>query len=249
VRSPYSHIRVIDTGSRRALYFDDDRYVQTLIDRREPHRLQHAYARTMMAGLAYPPETASVLLIGLGGGAVVQFLHRNFPDLRIDVVEIDPQVVAVARDYFGTTSGPRTRIFVGDGRDYLQRAADRYDVIFLDAHLHPRESTDGTGHPLSLQTQAFYRSLHERLRPDGVAVFNMLSASEKGYLATICPAFPATQVAWTPSRTNAIAITKPRGAMPDDATLLGRARALDRRDLGFSLEKILTERESAQCPS
>lgn len=249
VQSPYSQIRVVDRGSLRALYFDDDRYVQTLIDRNAPHRLQHSYAQTMMASLAYPPEVSSVLIIGLGGGAVVQFFNRNFPDVRVDAVEIDPEVVAVARDWFGTTSGPRTRIFVGDGRDYLQRSTERYDLIFLDAHLHPREGTDATGHPLSLQTQAFYRSLHERLRPGGVAVFNMLAASTKGYLATLCPAFAATQVAWTPSRNNAIALAKPAGAMPDESTLVARARALDSRDLGFSLEKILATREAAQCPS
>jgi spermidine synthase len=249
VQSPYSLIRVIDRGSLRALYFDDDRYVQTLIDRNAPHRLQHSYAQAMMTGLLYPPSTSSVLIVGLGGGAVVQFLNHNFPDLRVDVVEIDPEVVRVASEWFGTKSGARTRIFVGDGRDYLQRATERYDVIFLDAHLHPREGTDATGHPLSLQTQAFYRSLHERLQPGGVAVFNMLAASTPGYLKTICPAFSATQVSWTPSRNNAIGVTKPAGAMPDDPTLLARAREFDRRDLGFSLEKMLAAREAAQCPS
>ena len=223
--------------------------MQTLIDRDAPYRLQHSYARTMMAGLAYPPETKSVLLIGLGGGAVVQFLNRNFPDVRVDAVEIDPEVVRVARDYFGTTSGPNTRIIVGDGREYLARSGERYDVIFLDAHLHPRETTDPAGHPLGLQTQAFYRNLHERLRPGGVAVFNMLAGSQKGYLATICPAFAATHFVWTQTRNNAIAITRAAGAMPDDSTLLERARALDRRDLGFSLEAVLDAREPAQCPS
>lgn len=248
VQSGYSHIRVIDYGSRRALHFDDD-VVQTLIDLKEPHRLQHSYARTMMAGLVYPPQTTSVLLIGLGGGAFVRFLNHYFPDLRVDVVEIDPEVVAVARDYFGTSSGPRTRIFVGDGRDYLQRSGERYDVIWLDAHLHPRETTDRTGHPLSLQTQAFYRSLHERLKPGGVAVFNMISGSEEGYLATICPAFAATDLVRTPARGNAIAVTKPAGAMPDDTALFARARSFDQRDPGFSFEKILISREKPQCPS
>ena len=249
VQSSYSHIRVIDRGNQRALYFDDDKYVQTLIDRTAPHRLQHSYAQTMMASVLYPPRVASVLVIGLGGGAVVQFFNRNLPDVRVDAVEIDPEVVAVARNWFGTTSGPHTRIFVGDGRDYLQRSSERYDIIFLDAHLHPRESTDATGHPLSLQTQAFYRSLHERLQPGGVAVFNMLAASTKGYLATICAAFAATQIAWTPSRNNAVAFAKPAGGMPDEATLRARARAFDQRDLGFSLETIVAGRESAQCPS
>ncbi|HUQ73245.1 MAG TPA: fused MFS/spermidine synthase [Burkholderiales bacterium] len=249
VQSEYSHIRVVDDGARRALYFDSDRFVETVIDLNEPHRLQLAYARTMMLGLAYAPQPSSVLLIGLGGGAFVRFLNHNFPDLRLDVVEIDPEVVAVAREYFGASAGPRTRIFVADGRDYLQRSSERYDLILLDAHLHPRETTDRNGHPLSLQTQAFYRSLHERLRPDGVAVFNMVAASEEGYLRSICPAFAATDVLRTPTRGNAVAVTKPEGAMPDDGVLLARARALDQRDAGFSFEQLVAAREKRQCPS
>ncbi|HEX9434450.1 MAG TPA: fused MFS/spermidine synthase, partial [Burkholderiales bacterium] len=167
VKSDYSHIKVIDYGSRRALYFVGDKeldLVETLIDLREPYRLQHPYAQAMTAGLLYRPEPNSVLLVGLGGGALVRFLNHYFPDVRLDVVEIDPAVVEVARDYFGTRPVPGTRILVADGRDFLARSTERYDLILLDAHLYPSELTDGTGHPLSLRTEAFYRSLHERLR-------------------------------------------------------------------------------------
>src|SRR5207244_11177928 len=96
VRSEYSHIKVIDYSSRRALLFVDESgkadVVQTLIDLKQPERLQHPYARAMMTGLLYPAESASVLLIGLGGGAFVHFLNRQFPELRLDVIELDPAV-------------------------------------------------------------------------------------------------------------------------------------------------------------
>ena len=253
VRSEYSHIKVVDYGSRRALLFVDESgkadVVQTLIDLKQPGRLQHPYARTMMTGLLYPAETTSVLLIGLGGGAFVHFLNRQFPELRLDVVELDPAVVKVAREYFGTIENARTRIFVGDGRDFLQRAAGRYDLILLDAHLHPGAETDKTGHPLSLQTQAFYRSLHERLQPGGAALFNLIArGEERAYIDSICRAFSATEVLWTPARGNVIVVAQP-GPMPDDATLHARARALDGRgDYGFTFDGLLESREAAACP-
>lgn len=253
VKSEYSHIRVMDQGSRRALYFVDEKgqadVVQTLIDRKEPQRLQHAYARTLVAGLAYPPQTSSVLLVGLGGGAVVRFLNHHFPELSLDIVELDPAVVAVARDYFGTTGGPRTRIHVGDGRDFLQRSGERYDLILLDAHLHPSPETDKTGHPLSLQTAAFYRSLHERLRPGGAALFNIIARGhERAYIRSICGAFAATELLRTPSGGNVIVVARPAGPIDGEA-LRARARALDRRsDYGFSFERLLEERERADCP-
>jgi spermidine synthase len=253
VRSEYSHIKVVDYGSQRALLFVDEAgkadVVQTLIDLREPARLQHLYARSMMAGLLYPAETKSILLIGLGGGALVHFLNAYFPEVSLDVVELDPAVVKVARDYFGTAENARTRIFVGDGRDFLQRAAGRYDLILLDAHLHPGAETDKTGHPLSLQTQAFYRSLHERLQPGGAALFNLIArGEERAYIASICRAFAATELLWTPARGNVIVVAMP-GPMPDDARLHARARALDGGgDYGFSFDRLLESREAAACP-
>jgi hypothetical protein len=140
VRSSYSHIQVVDHGSRRALIFLGENplnAIETIIDLREPHRLQHPYARTMMAGLIYRPDASACLLVGLGGGALVRFLDRHFPEILLDVVEIDPVVVSVSREFFGTAPGPRTRIFVEDGLQYLRRVPDRYDLILMNAHLHP----------------------------------------------------------------------------------------------------------------
>jgi len=199
----------------------------------------------MMTGLLYPRETNSVLLVGLGGGAFVHFLNHYFPELRLDVVELDPAVVKVARDYFGTKESARTRIFVGDGRDYLQRSPERYDVILLDAHLHPGAETDKTGHPLSLQTQAFYKNLHQRLAPGGVALFNLIArGEERAYIASICRAFAATELLWTPARGNVIVIAN--NEFPDAATLRARATVLDRRaDYGFSFASLIEARQPA----
>jgi spermidine synthase len=251
-RSEYSHIQVVDRGSQRALLFVDDQgnadVTQTLIDRNAPERLQHAYARAMMAGLVYPPETKSVLLVGLGGGAFVHFMNRYFPELRLDVVELDPAVVKVARDYFGTKESARTRIFVADGRDFLQRATERYDLILLDAHLHPGSATDKTGHPLSLQTQVFYKSLYERLAPGGVALFNLIArGEERAYIASICRAFAGTELLWTPGRGNVIVIAAPN-RLPSDRTLQERAAVLDRGgSYGFSFVSLIEVRQPTAC--
>lgn len=241
-RSEYSRIQVLDFGAQRALVFAGPELntIETLMDRGEPHRLQHPYAHAMAAGLVYKPDARSALLIGLGGGALVRFFSHYFPQLRLDVVEIDPAVVSVARDYFGTVPG---RVFVEDGREYLRRSAERYDLILIDAHLHPGERTDSSGHPLSLKSEMFYRSLQARLQPGGVAVFNMLEGREsKAYLEGIRAAFPVVDV-YRPSRTGNI-IAFGTAVAVDHATLVARARALDRRaDYGFSFERLLQERK------
>jgi hypothetical protein len=91
VRSSYSHIQVVDQGSRRAMVFlgeTPSTAIETIIDLREPQRLQHSYARTMTAGLIYRPEASACLLVGLGGGALVRFLNHYFPEISLDVVGV-----------------------------------------------------------------------------------------------------------------------------------------------------------------
>jgi spermidine synthase len=250
VRSEYSHIQVYDSGGRRAIYFggvEGPRVVETVIDLRQPHGLQHEYARAAMTAFLYRPDAASCLLVGLGGGSMVRFINHHFPDLRLDVVELDPAMVAVARDYFGTSEGPRTRIFVADGREYLERATERYDVILIDAHLHPGGRTDTTGHPLSLKSDAFYRSIHSRLNAGGVVMFNILSGADaQRYVDGIRGAFLATHLYRPGGTGNLIVFASPQGPLADDAQLRQRAREWDRRGIfGYSVERILGERETS----
>jgi len=246
VRSSYSHIQVFDSGNQRALSFGGDafpRVIETLMDLRQPHVLQHGYSQAAMAGFLYRPQAASCLLIGLGGGAMVRFINHHFPDVRLDVVEIDPAMVTVAREFFGTVAGPRTRIMVADGRDYLERAAERYDLVLIDAHLHPGERTDSMGHPLSLKSEEFYRSIHGRLNPGGVVMFNVLVGSdERGYVASIRRAFAATDVYRPRGTGNVIVFAAPHASLAGEAELRERARAFDRRGgYGFSFERVLAD--------
>jgi spermidine synthase len=239
-RSEYSDIRVLESGAYRILQFGDSRVIETLMDLREPHRLQHPYSRTAMAGFLYVPQARHCLLVGLGGGAMVRFINRHFPEVRLDVVEIDPAVVAVASEFFGTKEGPRTRIIVADGFDYLERASQTYDLILVDAHLDPGERTDAAGHPLTLQSQAFFASVGRRLNPGGVAMFNSLTGADgRRYVAGIRRAFTAVDLYEPPGAGNVVAFASPR-SLPDERTLRERAAAFDRRGgFGFSFERLL----------
>lgn len=236
---------MIDSGSQRALYFvGETDVVETLIDLRMPHLLQHAYSRAVMAGLLYRPETSSTLLVGLGGGAIVRFLNHHFPKLSLDVVEIDAAVVRVAREYFGTAETPQTRIHVADGRDFLERSRARYDLILIDAHLQPDPRTDSTGHPLSLKSETFYRSVRERLNPGGVVMFNMIRGRDsEAYVAGIRRAFGAVDV-YRPANTGNVIVFASPGPLAAAAVLRERARDFDRRGgYGFSFEQLLEARE------
>jgi spermidine synthase len=246
-RSPFSHIQIRDSGSQRAMFFlapGGEEVLETVIDLDAPHRLQHAYSHTLMAGLLYRPAASACLLIGLGGGAMVRFLNHELPQMRLDVVEIDPVVVALAREFFGTDAGPHTRIFTEDAVQYLRRARERYDLILVNAHLMPRAETNATGLPLGFSAEAFLSSLRERLLPGGAVTFNLIEGKDTAAnIGLIRSAFKAVDVYRSTSAGNVIVVALAAGR-PRDGELRQRAQALDSgADRGFSFERVLDERE------
>lgn len=246
-RSEFSHIRIRDRGSRRSLYFIRDsgeEVLETSIDLGAPYLLQVAYTRLMFMSFLYRLQPGACLVVGLGGGAMVRFLNHFFAEVRVDVVDIDPVIVAVAEKYFGTGPRPGTRIFVEDGFEYLRRTTERYDVIYMDAFLKPGAGTDPTGVPLRLKTIEFFRSLQRRLQPGGLVVFNVNASHEtETDIANIQAAFPSVDVFRVPGTGTIVVVGSIAESKPSDRELRERARALDRRrDHGFSFERLVEYR-------
>jgi spermidine synthase len=162
----YHHIVVRDAGDTRYLHFDDS--IQSAMARRDPLVARTGYTNVLHLGVALT-RPRNVLMIGLGGGTLVkQFLH-DYPDVQLDIVEIDPEVVDVASRYFAVpTQNPRARIFTEDGRRFLQRSDRRYDLIVLDAF-------NRTVVPFHLVTREFFELCRSRLAPGGCLEMNFIA--------------------------------------------------------------------------
>jgi spermidine synthase len=165
----YHHIVVSDSHGIRSLKFDD--YVQSAMSIHDPLEGHTDYTDHLHLGvaLAHPRD---VLMIGLGGGTLVkQFLH-DYPGVHIDVAEIDPEVVEVARRFFAVPVGdPRLNIATEDGRRFLQRSISRkYDLIVLDAF-------NWYSVPFHLVTREFFELCRERLKPGGYLEMNFITRS------------------------------------------------------------------------
>lgn len=115
-----------------------------------------------LAGL-YVAKPASALVIGLGPGVIPMRLRDA--GWEVDVVEIDPEVVRAARDYFGF----RGQAAVDDGRRYLQRSGRRWDVIFVDAFLSGNP-------PWQLYTREAFELYARHLRPGGAVLLNFVGS-------------------------------------------------------------------------
>ncbi len=197
-KSKFSHFKVTREDTTRTLWFvrdNGEEVVESQVDINRPYDLLVEYTRFMFLSYLFRPNPERVLIVGLGGGSMPHFLGRYDRKVKIDVVEIDPAIIQVAAQYFGVRSGGNLNIMNADGLDYLMKAKAKYDVIYMDAFLKPSASTDDTGVPVRMKTVNFYKSVQEKLKPDGVVVFNLNPhAGQADDVKTIREAFPNTYV-------------------------------------------------------
>jgi len=163
----YHRLLVVDDENSRYLRFDSSFQSGMYID--EPVRTRFLYSDYLHLGLAYNPNAKRILVIGLGGGSTQKRLFRDFGDVEITTVELDPEVVETAYRWFELPRDPRVVVEVDDGRRFLQRSDDRYDVIMMDAFY-----ADGV--PFHLTTLEFVELMRDRLTPGGVIATNVIGA-------------------------------------------------------------------------
>lgn len=145
--------------------------VQSSMSLLNPHALDLDYTRLMMGFLLFDSAPGRILMIGLGGGSLPKFCYRYLPQAIIDVVEIDPQVIALRDAFHVPADDARFRIVAADGKDYLHALSDPVDVLLVDAY-------DGHGMPPALCESDFFQDCHKALSPEGVLVVNLHLESE-----------------------------------------------------------------------
>jgi spermidine synthase len=127
--------------------------------------------------MAVHPQVERVLLIGAGDGGAARELTRYSAVEHIDIVEIDPQVVEVCREFFPdmtkSFNDSRVHIHYEDGLRYIRRVNDEYDLIVVD-------STDPFGPGEGLFTKEFYGNCFKALKEDGIMVNQHESAFYEG---------------------------------------------------------------------
>lgn len=245
--SSFSRIRIRRDGDVRALTFVRDNgqeVVQSRVNVSAPHTLESPYARGMFASYLYQPQPRRVLIVGLGGGAMVRFLTHHQPQVQIDAVEIDPAVVRLADQYFGVRSGGNVTIHTADAVTFVESAAGRYDLILMDAFLRPSGDTDPTGVPSRLKTLEFLGRLKQALAPGGVVAFNVNEHDRMADdIAAVAAVFGQVAVYRCPPSDNKAVIAARDGLATDDE-LRARISALDARFGGtLSFADVLKNRD------
>src|SRR6195256_1903480 len=167
--SAYHYIQVVQVGTKTELILNEGQAVHSIYD--SENLLTRGPWDYMVIADAFKPAQASepepkrVAILGLAGGTPArQYTAAYGSQVQITGVEIDPEILDVARRYFHLDE-PNVHPVAADARYWLNTQAGKYDVIILDAYRQPYI-------PFHLTTREFFSEVRTHLNPGGVAVVN-----------------------------------------------------------------------------
>lgn len=154
-----------------------------------------------------PGPLKRVLILGVGGGALVHLLRRLRAPRRMTGVELDPLHLQIARDYFGI-EGPDLTLHCADARTWAERYRGKpFDYVVEDAFLE----RDGEPERAIAMDDAWARVLLRLTAPHGVLVTNFpcrrdLVTSAMGGPGLSTTAFPSAFMLRHPTCDNAVGV-------------------------------------------
>lgn len=161
-------VEIIDKGDNRSLYFSGD-VLQSTMSISAPHRLVLSYTRFMMATLLFNNPPCRVLMVGVGAGSLIRFLHHHFPECSIDGVDYSAGILKLAKGYFNLPDSRKIALHDGDGQEVLADLTGRsYDLILIDAF-------DQDGMAPSIYCDGFFKQCLHHLDQDGLVSLNLWS--------------------------------------------------------------------------
>lgn len=125
-----------------------------------------AYVHALHA-LVVQTQAHEVLMIGCAGGTLATMLAAT--GQAVTVVDIDPEAIRLARQYFALPPG--VECHASEGQVFLERSPHQFDAIVVDAFA-------GDSVPANLRSPVFFRLARERLVPGGCLFFNMFVAHD-----------------------------------------------------------------------
>jgi spermidine synthase len=240
----YSHLDVIDYGNIRTLYLDGNIHSQMYKDK--PEELVNTYTKYFHLGFLFNPDAKDVLFVGGGGFSGPKNFLSMYPDVHIDVVEIDPDVISAARNYFSlpVDNGSKLMIYNDDARNFLSKTEKKYDLIVLDAFSKNYV-------PFHLMTLEYFQLLGERLTSDGVIISNNIGSMAgdrsdivRAVYKTISQVFPSVYVFPTEHNSRNLqnimltAMKTPTEYSKDELRQLGSNNDNNNRDFSTALADV-----------
>jgi spermidine synthase len=224
--TPYATISVKKSqGGLLTLWFSGSKYPDSAVKVGDPDHIEFEYVQAIAVALALVNEPKRVLVVGLGGGTLPSFLHKHYPRMVIDSVDIDPDVVEVAKKYFGFREDTNMRAYVEDGRQFIENCKAPYDIIFLDAY-------GSEDIPYHMATREFLQAVRRVLAPKGIAASSILRAADNrlhdDMIRTYQDVFDSVYTVATKYSPGEIVLAMPANMQLQRASLARRASQLSK---------------------
>jgi len=203
--SAYNYIQVLEVGDTRLLRLNDGQGVHSIYHPTE-YYYNGPWEQVLVAPFfnpapVDPDEIQSLAIVGLAAGTTARQAAMVFPNVQMEGIEIDPDIVDVGQKYFEMNM-PNLHVTIQDGRWALENDPNRYQIISVDAYRPPYI-------PWHLTTQEFFNIVHDHLTEDGVMAINVGRSPQDRRLvemlsSTIQTVFPAVHVMDLPDSFNSI---------------------------------------------
>ena len=181
-RHPYRRLRsarfalpevgISEEGNIRSLHLGSET-VQSSMNVDYPAELVLSYSRAMMAWLLFVENVRHITQIGLGGGSFVRWIDAHLPEVAQTAVEINPQVISVARGLFELPfEGEKFEIIEADGAEYIKTLRGGTDILLVDGF-------DGVQIIDALVAEPFFADCRTALSDNGIFVTNWWSGDKR----------------------------------------------------------------------
>ncbi len=203
--SAYNYIQVLQVGETRLLRLNDGQGVHSIYNPTE-YFYNGPWEQVLVAPFFNPApvsllDVKSLAIVGLAAGTTARQAAYVFPNIQMEGIEIDPDIVAVGYQYFGMDL-PNLHVTVQDGRWALKNNPNKFQIISVDAYRPPYI-------PWHMTTKEFFQVVRDHLTDDGVMVINVGRSPQDRRLveilsSTILTIFPSVHIMDLPNSFNSI---------------------------------------------
>lgn len=176
--SNYNFIQVkkINKSLNLHHYFFSQNHYESTIDFLNPFK-PVGYEASIIGSIFIPKKLNNILILGLGGGRMGNIINHYLPNINIENVEIDPEIVYVAKRYFQFNENENNKVIVSDARLFLNHTKSQYDLIIVDIF-------NGLTVPYHVSTREFFQTVLSRMSPNGCVAMNV-SAKKSNYTSLL----------------------------------------------------------------
>ncbi|MBT5868694.1 MAG: fused MFS/spermidine synthase [Nitrospinaceae bacterium] len=165
--SSQNPVYVLEQNQYLIMSFGAVHDLQSMYNPKDELEVPLVYQRIMSIGAAYPKNLKKVLMLGLGGGRLTQYLRQYLKRAEFTVVELDPAVISVAKAHFGVQEKDKhLKIVQADAWEYLKDSKDKFDLILVDVCVSDTV-------PPQVKSADFYKEVKAHLAKGGTAVQNV----------------------------------------------------------------------------